>query len=96
MARFMFEFDGLAYVNEAGFFGYDFMQETGREITHEDIREVLDAVDAMDLLVDWNLSSCLEATLTDTKTGAIWSFDGYEWQMVQDRRLLPGEQRLFE
>lgn len=95
--RFFFEFHGSASVSEKAFFGFDFMQERGnKEITHEDIREVLDTVDAMELLTDWNMSDCLEVTVTDNETGAIWAFDGFKWSMIQDRRILPGEQRLFD
>lgn len=95
--RFHFEFSGSVSVSEKGFFGFDFMQELdGREIEQEDVMGVVRYVDPMELLQDWNLSDCLKVTLTDNETGAVWEFDGFEWSMIQDRRILPGEQKLFE
>lgn len=94
--RFHFEFHGSASVGVAGFFGAN-RDEDVSDIALNDIQAVLD--DYQDIgafLEEWSLMSCIEATLVDTETGARWEFDGWDWKMVQDRRLLPGEQRLFK
>lgn len=92
MNRFVFEFDGRSPLSVKEFFA----NGVPEEITMEEISKTLDGVSAFDLMNDWNLSGDLYVTLMDVETGAIWQNTGTSWHLIQDRYLLPGEQRLFE
>lgn len=96
MPRFQFDFSGYDGLEENEFFGYDFKDEEGREPTFDDIQKVLYETTPDELLKDWGMDGCLVITVVDEETGAAWSYEGYGWTMIRDRRLLPGEQRLFE
>jgi hypothetical protein len=91
---FTVEFSGVSRLTDKQFFGFDFMQE-GVEITPQVIEEYLEDVTPLRMLEEWNLSDDLVTTVVDNATGAIWEYDGAGWKMIRERRLLPGEQRLF-
>lgn len=92
MDRFEIEIEGSAFLSKSEFFANGVPEKIGLD----EITEEIEDVTMYDLLNDWNMSDCLRATLTDTETGAVWECNGHYWTLVSDRRLLPGEQRLFK
>lgn len=92
MSRFIFSIDGDAHLSENEFFPDGVPDEIGLdEITNE-----IEDVSHTDLMMDWNLIDSLTVTLTDTETGAQWRSYGHGFELVRTRKLLKGEQRLFD
>lgn len=93
MNRFVFEFEGKSSLDEYEFFAGRTIHP--EKIYLEDVSKELDGVSVDSLLNEWNLAVDINVILRDTETGAIWQNTGDSWHLIQDRALLPGEQRLF-